>query len=395
MENLIQKLAYSTNENIHIPFHGGILGNIDYEFGNRHTINKIVSANFKPANPSMLFAGLYLWAFLQNQKDQTAYLYIHPECPKNLKQTLLNIDWVNQNQKKTHSSFLPSPFKLISPFKSSHTKQEYQQNFNAIKNYIYAGDCYQVNLTQRFEATYQGDPISAFHFLHKKVLTPFSAYLDIGDTQILSFSPERFLLIDNGEVETKPIKGTRPRHENAEKDNAFKSALSSSTKDRAENLMIVDLLRNDLGKFCETGSIKVPSLFAIESFHNVHHLVSTVTGRLKKTISPIRLLLESMPGGSITGAPKLRAMEIIAELELHSRQAYCGSLFMWSASGRLDSNIAIRTMVCEKGKIYCWGGGGIVADSQLEEEYQESIQKVSKLMQLLELPIYDEQNDKP
>jgi para-aminobenzoate synthetase component 1 len=390
IENTHRNLETASDTQHLLPFQGGILGNIDYEFANNLNSHPIINPGSCSLHTPVFYAGLYLWAILKNPDDQASYLFIHPQCPEDLKQKLLSINWENDVLKSFQENSQTS-FKLTANFKQSITRQRYQNQFNAIKDYIYAGDCYQVNLTQRFETTYKGEPLDAFQLMHIEVQTPFSAFLDTGNKQILSFSPERFLLIENGRVETKPIKGTRPRDKNPKKDTEFKQALYNSEKDRAENLMIVDLLRNDLGKFCETGSIEVPSLFAIESFHNVHHLVSTVTGRLNASVSPLRLLTESMPGGSITGAPKLRAMEIIAELESHPRKAYCGSMFMWSASGRLDSNIAIRTMVCEEGNIYCWGGGGIVADSQLEEEYQESIQKVSRLMTLLETTISEDQ----
>src|SRR5690606_3003640 len=201
---------------------------------------------------------------------------------------------------------------------------------------------------------------------------------------ILSLSPEQFIQIDGQHIRTAPIKGTRARGQNPAEDLALEHELAASPKDRAENLMIVDLLRNDLGRHSDIGSVKVERLFEIQTYRNVHHLVSTISATLKAGTHPLRLFFDAFPGGSITGAPKRRAMEIIAELEPHRRSVYCGSIFWWSADHVLRSNIAIRTLVCEQGNLYCWGGGGIVADSEEEQEYQESINKVALFMRTLE-----------
>jgi para-aminobenzoate synthetase component 1 len=202
---------------------------------------------------------------------------------------------------------------------------------------------------------------------------------------ILSLSPERFLLSDQqGQVETRPIKGTRPRGQSPEADKALADELYNATKDRAENLMIVDLLRNDLSRNCEPGSIDVPELFSIESYPNVHHLVSVIRGQLKPNTGPLQLLRDAFPGGSITGAPKIRAMEIIDELEPQRRSIYCGSIGYISCSGRMDTSITIRTLLCRDDSIYCWAGGGIVADSKIEEEYQETFNKVNNLIEGLQ-----------
>jgi len=359
------------------PFSGGILGSISYEFGAQSLTRKVT--NQSESKQSLFFAGLYLWAIMTNHAAKSTVLIIHPDCPLSLRKKIMAINWA-----KPFLTTDTEKFTLTSTFKYCTTRQHYEYQFHQIKNYISNGDCYQVNLAQQFTANYTGSPVTAFKNLFNATQTPFSGYVDLGNAQILSFSPERFLLVDSDYVETKPIKGTRPRHQRTDKDKLLKESLLVSQKDRAENLMIVDLLRNDLGKFCKTGSVKVAKLFDIESFHNVHHLVSTITGKLRAEISPLRLLTESMPGGSITGAPKIRSMEIIAELEKNSRGPYCGSLFLWDCCGRLDSNIAIRTLLCDRGKLFCWGGGGIVYDSQLNEEYQESIDKVSFLMRSLE-----------
>ncbi|MBX9714946.1 MAG: anthranilate synthase component I family protein, partial [Pseudomonadaceae bacterium] len=190
--------------------------------------------------------------------------------------------------------------------------------------------------------------------------------------------------LHQGAVETRPIKGTRPRHSEPGADAAMADELLASAKDRAENLMIVDLLRNDLGRSCRTGSVRVPELFALESYPNVHHLVSSVTGELAADKDALDLIAGSFPGGSITGAPKIRAMQIIDELEPSRRGLYCGSLLYLDVRGEMDSSIAIRSLLVKDGQISCWGGGGIVADSQWQAEYQESITKVKVLLDTLE-----------
>ena len=241
-----------------------------------------------------------------------------------------------------------------------------------------------MNLAQRFSAPCTGDSWEAYKELRKRAPTPFSAFLTLKEGAILSLSPERFIQVRGLSVETKPIKGTRPRGDNADLDRKLKEELISSPKDRAENLMIVDLLRNDLGRSCKTGSIKVPKLFDVESYANVHHLVTTVEAELDSPTDSLRLLEGSFPGGSITGAPKIRAMEIIEELEPHRRSAYCGSIGYIGFNGNVDTSICIRTLVCHQQRIHCWAGGGIVADSECSAEYQETFDKVSNLVAPLE-----------
>jgi para-aminobenzoate synthetase component 1 len=215
--------------------------------------------------------------------------------------------------------------------------------------------------------------------------SPFSGYLALGDgAAVISLSPERFISLHGHHVQTSPIKGTRPRYRDRATDEMAAMDLRRSEKDRAENLMIVDLLRNDLGRNCIPGTIHVDALFEVQSFPTVHHLVSTISGELSPGRTAYELLRDSFPGGSITGAPKRRAMEIIAELEPHPREAYCGSLLYVSADGRMDSNIAIRTLLCDGTEVRCWGGGGIVADSQWQQEYQETLDKVGRFLAVLE-----------
>jgi len=275
-------------------------------------------------------------------------------------------------------------FQLTAPFRAEQDAADYHRALTRIRDYLKAGDCYQVNYAQRFQARWRGDPLVAFARLLAAHPAPHASFFRDGDEAVFGVSPERFLSIDGGRVRTEPIKGSRPRGRGEAEDRALGEARRRHPKDRAENLMIVDLLRNDLGAFCAAGSIRVDPLFELRRFSNVQHLVSTVTGALRPGVTPLGALLSAFPGGSITGAPKKRAMEIIAELEPHPRGAYCGSLFWQDRDGRFDSTILIRTLQTDGDRLYCHGGGGIVYDSDPEEEYEESWFKVRKLMEALD-----------
>lgn len=252
-------------------------------------------------------------------------------------------------------------------------------------DYIYAGDIYQANITQRFQVKLPDrfEPLSLYARLRAGNPAPFAAFLRFGDTAIVSASPERFLRLARGKVETRPIKGTRPRGRTPVEDRTLAEALAASAKDRAENLMIVDLLRNDLSRVCEPHSVDVPSLFAVESFATVHHLVSTVIGKLEAGRNAVDLLRATFPGGSITGAPKIRAMEIIAQLERGRRGPYCGSIGYIGFDGAMDTSIVIRTIICAGGTASFQVGGGIVADSDPAAEYQETLDKARALIAAL------------
>ncbi|MFC6635846.1 aminodeoxychorismate synthase component I [Microbulbifer taiwanensis] len=253
-----------------------------------------------------------------------------------------------------------------------------------ILDYIAAGDIYQANFTQRFGTGYEGDLFAAYLALRGRAAGPFSAYMDLPRGKLLSLSPERFIRADGNSLQTEPIKGTAARNSDAAEDARVAKALQASAKDRAENLMIVDLLRNDFGKLCRRGSVRVPQLFQLASFANVHHLVSTITGELSEEYSFADLLGACFPGGSITGAPKRRAMQIIGELESSPRGAYCGSVGYLSSCGRADTNIAIRTFTASDGRITCAAGGGIVADSDPAAEHEECLAKVRLLLETVE-----------
>ncbi|WP_242521860.1 aminodeoxychorismate synthase component I [Motiliproteus sp. SC1-56] len=356
-----------------VPFNGGALGYFGYDLG-RRPMALPATAKADIGLPDMNL-GIYPWAVVVDHHRR------HCELVGQVDEKALE---AVAEQLLAASSLPGAGFRLSTKFTSNLDREAYQERFQRVKDYILAGDCYQVNLAQRFSATYEGDTWTAYQRLRTAAPTPFSAYLELPEGAVLSLSPERFLQSDGQRVESKPIKGTRPRGASPHDDARLRDALLSSVKDRAENLMIVDLLRNDLGKTCRTGSVRVPSLFAVESYANVHHLVSTVEGQLQRARDALPLLEGAFPGGSITGAPKRRAMEIIEELEPHRRNVYCGSIGYLGFSGRMDTSICIRTLVAEGNRLHCWAGGGLVADSDCETEYQETLTKVGNLLHCLE-----------
>jgi para-aminobenzoate synthetase component I len=269
--------------------------------------------------------------------------------------------------------------------RSTFTHQGYLDAVGRVREYIIAGDIFQANLSQRFQTGLPEKPFDLYRRLRRRNPAPFAAYLDYGDLAILSASPERFLRLDEQRrlVETRPIKGTRPRGLGPMHDAALGRALAESEKDQAENVMIVDLLRNDLSRVCRAGTVRVPELFALEHHPTVHHLVSTVIGELEPGAQAADLIRAAFPGGSITGAPKVRAMEIIAELEPTQRGVYCGSVGYISVTGAMDTSIVIRTYLALRGQVYFQAGGGIVADSDPELEYRETLDKARGLIETL------------
>lgn len=275
-------------------------------------------------------------------------------------------------------------FSLLSPFLAEQTQVAYVHAIQQIQAYLAAGDAYQVNLAQRFRARCTGDSYTAWRHLLAEHPAPHACYFDAGESTVFGVSPERFLSIKQQRVVTEPIKGSRPRGNTDMEDAALAHDLQHHPKDRSENLMIVDLLRNDLGALCEPGSVTTSPLFELRKFSNVQHLVSTISGTLRETLHPLDALLAAFPGGSITGAPKKRAMEIIEELEPAPRGAYCGSFFWMNDEGEFDSNILIRSLQVTGDEIVCHGGGGIVFDSEPNAEYAESRFKVERLMEVLE-----------
>ena len=359
-----------------LPFAGGLIGYLSYDFGRR--LENLPHPNHDDLDLPHASLGLYGWALISDHQRQTSHLMFHPALQACERQRLIELFGQPARDQA-------QPFRLQSPMTPDQTPEQYRRAFETVQTYIQAGDCYQVNLTQRFRAACAGDTWTAYQAVRAACSTPFSGYLQLSTgAALLSFSPERFIKVTAGQVETRPIKGTRPRSLDPEEDARHGRELLASAKDRSENLMIVDLLRNDLGRTCRIGSVRVPQLFALESYPNVHHLVSAVTGELAADKDCLDLIAGSFPGGSITGAPKIRAMQIIDEVEPTQRAIYCGSLLYLDVRGEMDSSIAIRTLLIKDDQVCCWGGGAIVADSQWQAEYEESIFKVKVLLDTLD-----------
>ncbi|NOQ94189.1 MAG: aminodeoxychorismate synthase component I [Methylophaga sp.] len=379
--HLLQSILqdYQIKQQSDLPFCGGALGYFAYDLGRR--LEALPTYAHDAEHIPDMVIGIYDWAIVTDHHLQRCWLAsygllseTHAQWDELVAQ-FSNVEKVEQQD----------TFKVLGELQSNFNRQQYQSAFDKIKDYIRDGDCYQVNLAKRFEIEAEGEPWFAYQLLRKQNSAPFSAYFSTPHGTVLSSSPERLLKVEGKQVETKPIKGTRPRDlNNSERDQSLARELQSSIKDRAENLMIVDLLRNDLGKVCAPGSIKVPKPFELESFATVHHLVSTITGTLSDKQNSVSLLRACFPGGSITGAPKLRAMEIIEELEPHRRGLYCGSIAYIGFDGKMDSNITIRTMIFSDNRLRFWAGGGIVADSDADAEYQEVHDKAAAMLNLIE-----------
>ena len=371
-----------------LPFSGGAIGYFGYDLA--RYLEVLPNTSQDDAHIAELSIGIYDWALVVDHREQTTYLVSHGHDPytHQIWPDLCALFDAPSCNKANKSAQMSEPkkaeFKVLGSISSNMTLSSYAHAFNKIKRYIIEGDCYQVNLAQRFAAKVQGNAWLAYQKLREISPAPFMAYMNLPNLQVLSGSPERFLQVTNSLVETRPIKGTRPRSSNALQDAANAKELLESVKDQAENLMIVDLLRNDISKSCEVGSVKANTLFSLQSFANVHHLVSIVTGKLAKGKSAIDLLRGCFPGGSITGAPKLRAMEIIEELEPHRRGLYCGAIGYIGFDGNMDTNIAIRSMMISDNTISFYAGGGIVADSEMLKEYNETWDKAASMLKLLQ-----------
>lgn len=368
-DELLNKYKFEPSE---LPFIGGAVGYYAYDLGRRFEVIPTIAS--KDIEIPEMAQGLYTRALVFDKTTSSYYLI----CPEPQRDTI-----EQELHAKVASNHVKETFSLTTDWQANISKAQYGEKFDSVQRYLKEGDCYQINLTQRFSAKYSGNEFSAYLTLRHANRAPFSAFMRFDDFAVLSVSPERFLQVNNSQVETKPIKGTLPRSTDQKTDQALAQQLLQSEKDRAENLMIVDLLRNDISRACIVGSVKVPKLFDVESFPAVHHLVSTVVGQLAEDKNALDLLRGAFPGGSITGAPKIRAMEIIDELEPQRRSLYCGSIGYISACGNMDTSITIRTLVCEQQNIHCWAGGGIVADSNVDAEYQESLDKVNKILPIL------------
>jgi para-aminobenzoate synthetase component 1 len=348
------------------------IGFIDFETASIGALG-VSGESLKPAT-----AGVYSWYVLQDHSEQRAWLVKDPGLSAKIDASIAERLQINAEKINTK-------YNINHKFMPDISREIYEDMVSAVRSLIAAGDCYQANIAQRFQCGYSGSEYGIYEKLRDVAPGDYAAFLKLGtDHAVISQSPERFLSVDAGYIRSQPIKGTRPRFSDPTQDAASAHALLSSVKDRAENIMIVDLLRNDLGKICQTGTVKVTELCELYSYDNVHHLVSRIEGRLEKGVRPGAALIAASPGGSITGAPKKRSVEIIKSLEQHPRGVYCGSVFAMTADGWLESSIAIRTLEAIDGVLYCWGGGGITWDSVPEEEYAETLAKVSSFMRALD-----------
>ena len=376
LERLREALGAQLAPIANLPFCGGAIGFLGYEL-----LREEFGLAPRPglADWPDLAVGLYDWALIVDHARQRASFVRAGRDPRD------DHGWQSALRRLLAVGEAPDPAPEISGrlIDDGMGRTAYARGFERIGSYIRDGDCYQVNFAQRFHAQVEADAWSLYQRMRQENPAPYGALLEYPFGEVLSSSPEQFLSLTRGRAQTRPIKGTRPRGQTAAEDLALRAELLSSAKDRAENVMIVDLLRNDLGKVCEPGSIEVPGLFQVESFATVHHLVSTVTGRLRAGLDAIDLILAGFPGGSITGAPKRRAMEIIDELEPMRREVYCGSVIRLGFDGHLDSSITIRTVLRQGRDLYYWAGGGIVADSDCEAEYQESLDKAAAFLRLV------------
>ena len=347
-------------------FNGGYIGFFDYNFA----ASKHIRSNLK-AQPNA-FIGNYQ-SFLTCENGEWYFISTEKQSEQIFEQVLQALDRTTKPN-----------FELLTSCTAHWKKSDYRSAFDKVQAYIRAGDCYQINLTQAFSAKAQGQLIYTADRFWKLTNAPYSGYLKIDDFEILSCSPELFIDFEvHGKITTKPIKGTMPRYTDIVKDEASKQALINSQKDQAENVMIVDLLRNDLSVFAEIGSVQTPKLFEIESFNQVHHMVSEVTATLQPEVNPLDVLLNALPGGSITGAPKIRAMQIIEELEPTQRGVYCGSMGYFNFDGTGSWNILIRTIQKQADDISIWAGGGVTTASACDAEYQECFDKVEAMLDLL------------
>ncbi len=383
------------------PFFGGIAGLMGYELG--RAFEKLPTPIIDDFETPALLAGLYDWAIVWDHIGGTIKAYVI-DMPASLRRftvtereewllgRLQSLDCERETEAdfRRASAVTESHFSRLnriepsSEIYSDFTRDEYVQAVSRVIEYIRAGDIFQANLSQRLMAPWHGTALQLYSAIRTNNPAPFCGLLHAERFAIVSASPERFLKVDrNGLVETRPIKGTRRRPRSPIADLYAGTELATSEKDRSENVMIVDLLRNDISRSCRPGSVRVTGLCEIERFETVLHLVSTVVGQLREECDVWDLMAGCFPGGSITGAPKIRAMQIIAELEPTVRGAYCGSLFCLGAGGDFDSSILIRTFTLQNGWVQFPVGGGIVADSDPLEEYRETLHKASGMIRSL------------
>lgn len=374
------------------PFQGGALGYFGYELA--HELEVLPTVTTQGNEVPRMMVGIYDLVIAFDIVERRMWLIStgHPEIDgaageRHAVERLAQMrEQLSLACPLDDMPLTPCPPNVMS-WRSNFDRESYEAAVQKVINYIYAGDVFQANLSQCFSAEYALESVPDRFDLYRRLVAlspaPFGAFLNFGDVAILSNSPELFLKVKGGLVETRPIKGTRPRGQTPTEDANLAHELLSSAKDRSENVMIVDLLRNDLSRTCSPHSVQTPEICGLESYANVHHLVSTVTGTLTRGKTALDLLMACFPGGSIVGAPKIRAMEIITELERHIRGAYCGAIGYIGFDGYMETNVAIRTLSINKGRMSFNVGGGIVADSDPAAEYDETLSKAAKLFEVL------------
>ena len=361
---------------LELPFVTGVLGFFDYEANHREH-------GLAPSKRSSTALLIDQTVVVDHRHQRTYFCSTKAQpCASLLyKAAKAYVTEFSEADKTTTCSFLDSPDTL--GLVSDHDQTAFEEKIETIHEYILAGDAYQINFSQQYEGKITSDSYELYLACREKLAAPYSCFAQLGHKTVLSFSPERLVSAQDRRVKTQPIKGTIRRGENDEEDQILANELANSDKDRAENVMIVDLLRNDFSRSCEPHSVEVTRLFELKSFQNVHHLISTIEGTLQQGKSLWEFFFHCFPGGSITGAPKRRAMEIIAELERRKRGIYCGSIAYQNIDGRFDSNIAIRTIEIEGSTVRCAGGAGITIDSDPTAEYHETLQKIAPLVSVL------------
>ncbi|MGM0369800.1 MAG: aminodeoxychorismate synthase component I [Bacillota bacterium] len=378
LEELETKLKqYKIDNQTDLPFIGGAVGYLSYDLC--HCIEKLPQQAEEKIKVPDLYMGLYNWVLVvDHRRDEVYFASPDLDCSKEKEIKLEVIDKIEKfSTQVRQSSATTKPTKL----KSNFSRGSYIKAIEQAKAYIKTGDIYQVNLSQNFWGKIKCSSYQLYQNLREISPAPFAAFLNFSEVDILSNSPERFIKVRDRMVETRPIKGTRPRGVTPEEDQRLQEELLTSEKDKAELLMIVDLERNDLARVSEMGSVEVPQLYQLEEYANVSHLVATVKSKLKENASIVDLIKATFPGGSITGAPKIRAMEIIDQLEPTQRNVYTGAIGYLGFDGQLDLNIAIRTIVKQEDQINFQVGGGITWGSNPAEEYQETLDKAEAIME--------------
>ena len=369
---------HKDKNNTELPIISGAIGYFSYEYGRKlMEVDSVKEDLVSIPDAVLVFYDFYI---IEDRQEQRTYLIangITGEAAKLMDEMETRINGKPVYMQKESDTEYPIE---VQP---NFAKDEYKQAVDRMIRYIIEGDIYIVNMTQQLTVKSDKVPLDVFYDLRENNPSPFGGYFDYGDFQIVCASPERFLKMQKGHVNTRPIKGTRKRGETPEEDMLMRTELENSEKDKSELLMIVDLERNDLNRVCRPGSVKVTELFSVEEYATVFHLVSDIEGDLEESKNVMDLLEAAFPGGSITGAPKYRAMEIIDELENNKRNLYTGSIGYLTLDGGCDFNIVIRTALYKDGKYYLGVGGGITAESDLEFEYEETLQKAKAVLQAM------------